>query len=276
MERKPTITTLATGLNFPEGPSFDARGNLWFTELKAGCLTRFDGRELKRFVDGGHVNGMVFDSAGDIWLTNSETHQLKKFLVPTERFEAVLDSVGGRRLCRPNDLAFDAAGNLVFSCHADARTEPLGYLVAQRKDGTAKVVSQNKFFPNGLAFSADGRWLYFAETYKWRVWRAAWDAATATILNEEPWVDIGGPIGPDGMALDAEGNLYVAVFDQSRITVVSPAGKIIEEFPLSVKRPTSCAFDPLGRYGLVVTDADQGCLLSLALPGRQGEKLFYR
>ena len=268
------IIILTDRLNFPESPCFDALGNPWFTEIKAGCLTKLVGSELKRYQAGGNVNGMVFDAAGDIWFTDSENHKLRKYFPRENRFTDVLDSVAGQKLNRPNDLAFDAVGNLVFTCHADGRTEPHGYLVALTKDGNPKVVSRNKFFPNGIAFSQDGRWLYFSETYKWRVWRAAWDAATATILSEEPWVETGGPIGPDGMALDAEGNLYVTVFDQSRIAVISPAGKIIETIPLPVKRPTSCAFDPSGRLGLVVTDADQGCLMSLLLD-RPGAKLFF-
>ena len=272
---QPAITTLATGLNFPEGPNFAADGKLWFTELKAGCLTCFDGGKLERHVAGGNINGMRFDAAGDIWFTDSENHKLRKFFPRKNRFADVLDSVGGEKLNRPNDLAFDAAGNLIFSCHADGRTEPLGYLVVLTKDGNPKVVSRNKFFPNGIAFSQDGRWLYFSETYKWRIGRAVWDAASASILDEQPWVETGGPIGPDGMALDEAGNIYVTVFDQSRIAVISPVGKIIETIPLPVKRPTSCAFDPSGHLGLVVTDADQGCLLSLNL-NRRGAKLFFR
>lgn len=275
MKLQPCITILAAGLDFPEGPSFDSEGRLWFTELKAGCLTCFDGAKPERIFTGGTTNGMVFDAAGDIWFTDSDNHKLRKYLRREPRFEDVLDSVGGEKLNRPNDLAFDSEGNLIFSCHADGRTAPLGYLVARCRDGSAKVISRNKFFPNGVAFSADGRWLYFSETYKWRVWRAAWDATSASISDEQPWVETGGPIGSDGMALDEEGNIYVTVFDQSRIAVISPAGKIIETIPLPVKRPTSCAFDPAGRLGLVVTDADQGCLLSLNL-NRRGAKLFFR
>jgi gluconolactonase len=272
---QPKIVTLATDLNFPEGPTFDIEGRLWFTEVKAGCLTCFEGGKLERVKAGGNVNGMVFDSAGDIWFTDSENHRLRKYYPRERRFKEVLDAIEGERLNRPNDLAFDSCGNLVFSCHADGRTEPHGYLGLMTPDGHARVISRGKFFTNGIVFSADGKWMYFAETYKWRVWRAAWDAVNARLIEEHPWVETGGPIGPDGLALDVEGNLYVAVFDQSRIAVVSPNGKVIETIQLPVKRPTSCAFDPLGRYGLVVTDADRGCLLSLDIK-RQGAKIFKR
>lgn len=275
MELKPKITTLVTGLDFPEGPCFDADGKLWFTECKGGCLSNFADGKLERLATGGKPGCMIFDAVGDIWFTEQEDHKIRKYFRREQRFEDVLDRVAGDRLKRPNDLAFDPAGNLVFSCHADGRTEPLGYMVSFSRDGVAKVISKNKFFTNGVVFTKDGRWLYFAETYKQQVWRAAWDSTRATILKEEPFMQTPGPYGPDGMALDADGNLYVTVFDQSRIMVAAPDGKIIETIMLPVKRPTSCAFDPSGRYGLVVTDADVGCVLSIDLD-RKGEKVFFR
>ncbi|MEI6075724.1 MAG: SMP-30/gluconolactonase/LRE family protein [Verrucomicrobiota bacterium] len=275
MELKPKITMLVTGLNFPEGPCFDAAGKLWFTECRGGCLTNFADGKLERLNVGGKPGCMIFDAAGDIWFTEQEEHKIRKYYRKAQRFEDVLDNVAGERLKRPNDLAFDPAGNLVFSCHADARTEPLGYMVSYSQNGVAKVISKHKYFTNGVVFSKDGRGLFFAETYKQQVWRAVWDSASATILEEEPFVQTPGPIGPDGMALDVEGNLYVAVFDQSRILVAAPDGKIIETFMLPVKRPTSCAFDPSGCLGLVVTDADVGCVLSIDL-NHKGEKIFFR
>lgn len=271
----PPVTILATGLDFPESPAFDASGDLWFTEIKGGCLSRLHPDGVERIRAGGNVNGMAFDAAGDIWFTDSENHRLRKYYRRERRFEEVLDSIDGQRLDRPNDLAFDRRGNLVFSCHADGRTEPRGYLGVLTPEGQARTISRGKYFTNGIAFTEDCRLVYFAETYRWRVWRAAWDAEAAAILDEAPWAETGGPTGPDGMALDVVGNLHVAVFGQSRLAVIEPGGRILETIPLPVSRPTSCAFDPLGRYGLVVTDAERGCLLAIDLK-RQGAKLFYR
>lgn len=269
------IEVLATGLSFPESPAFDSDGQLWFTELKAGCLTCLQpGGGLRRIVAGGNVNGMAFDAIGNIWFTDSEGHRLRRYHVREGRFQDELDSIQGRRLSRPNDLAFAPNGSLVFSCHADGRTQPLGYLAVRTAGGSGRIISANKFFTNGIVFSSDGKRIYFSETYKQRIWRGFWDDATSTILDEHPWVETGGPIGPDGLALDSEENLYAAIFDQSCVAVISPAGKVLDTISLPVKRPTSCAFDPTGRR-LVVTDAEKGWLLAVETVRCGGGKLFY-
>lgn len=269
----PDIRVLADGLSFPEGPSFDASGDLWCTELKAGNLVRWRAGALERFHVGEAANGCAFDRAGRLWFTDSQRNVLGRFDPATGIAETVLSEAGGETLNRPNDLAFDPAGNLVVSCHGDGRTEPTGWLFVRTPDGAARVISRGKYFTNGIAFSADASFFIFAETYRHRLWKAQWDAAAARIVHEEPWAHIGGPIGPDGMAFDADGNLFVAVFDMAKIVVVSPAGEIVETLNLPVKRPTNCAFDPSGRLGLVVTDADRGCLLSIATD-RQGGPVF--
>ena len=98
--------------------------------------------------------------------------------------------------------------------------------------------------------------------------KGTWNAETATIENEAPWVEVGGPIGPDGMCLDIDGNVYVTVFDQGKIAVISPLGKVVETIPLPYKRPTSCIFDTTGRYGLLVTDAEKGILFNINHRGK--------
>lgn len=267
------IRVLVDGLDFPEGPAFDAAGDLWCTELKAGNLVRWRGGPPERFHVGEAANGCAFDRTGRLWFTDSQRQALGCFDPATGLAETVLTEAGGERLNRPNDLAFDPAGNLVVSCHADGRTEPLGWLFVRTPGGDARVISRGKYFTNGIAFSADGSFFIFAETYRHRLWKAQWDPVAARIVHEEPWAHIGGPIGPDGMAFDADGNLFVAVFDMSKLVVVSPQGTLLESIDLPVKRPTNCAFDPSGRLGLVVSDADRGCLLSLAT-NRNGGPVF--
>lgn len=115
-----------------------------------------------------------------------------------------------------------------------------------------------------------------AETYKHRLWKGDWNANTCEWTNEKVWCDVGGPNGPggpDGMAMDAAGNLYAAVYGTGKIKVVSKEGKVIEDIFMPGQNPTNCAFDPAGKLGLVVTEAEKGLLLSVDLNTR-GMQLF--
>lgn len=268
-----TAQVLLTGLAFPEGPAFAPDGSLWAVELKGESLLHLRDGELTRHAVGGGPNGIAIDGRGRIWFCDSQQLAIRCFDPATGELSVKADAVDGAPLTKPNDLAFDPAGNLVFTCPGESRREPTGYACARRPDGTVQQVITDKFFPNGLAFSADGRQLVLAETYRHRLWVGDWNPETAAWTNARVWAEVGGPVGPDGMAFAANGDLYVAVYGSGRVKVVRPDGQLRTEHPLPGQNPTNCAFDPTGRLGLVVTEAEQGLLLSLPVATR-GVALF--
>lgn len=268
------IDILISGLDFPEGPVFDRQGNLWCVELKGGSLVKLNTDEkVQRFATGGFPNGATVDAAGNIWFCDSGKNEIRTFCPKTSSFHTFASEVGGEALFKPNDLAFDVSGNLVFTCPGDSRQVPTGYICALTKEGKVEKIISNKYFPNGVAFTDEGKTLVIAETYKHRIWKGEWDEENIRWHNEYPWAETGGPIGPDGMAFDEDGLLYVAVYASGKIKVISPEGKIVQEYDLSGKNPTNCAFDPSGRWGLVVTEAEKGQLLSIKI-NKKGQALF--
>ncbi|WP_240543678.1 SMP-30/gluconolactonase/LRE family protein [Spirosoma foliorum] len=273
---KDPLTTLATGLNFPEGPAFAADGSLWAVELKGESLVQYKNGKLKRFRVGGGPNGIAIDKQGAVWFCDSAQRSIRRFDPVTEKVETILDNIDGEPLNKPNDLAFDSAGNLVFTCPGESRQEPTGYAVVRMHDGSAKKFTTEKYFPNGLAFSADGKTLVLAETYKHRLWKGNWNAATGEWIDAAVWATVEGPQGPggpDGMAFGEDGNLYVAVYGTGYIHVVSPEGKVIQKIDTAGQNPTNCAFDPTGKLGLVVTEAEKGQLKTVAI-NTKGITLF--
>lgn len=265
MKRKETFEILITGLQFPEGPVFDSSGNLWFVEIKGGNLSRWDGSILDRIDVDGTPNGAVIDKNEVIWFCDSGRGEIRTFNPVLQSFKTICDTtLQNQRLHRPNDLIFDEQGNLLFSDHADGREKPLSTIcVLPVNEKKAKVISSNKYFTNGLAFRADAKTLIFAETYRQQLWIAEWDADSLTLQNERQFAKAGnGPWGPDGIAFDLFENLFVAVFNEGKINVYGKDSQLLKAIDCPGSRPTSCAFDPSGKLGLVVTEAEKGQIIS--------------
>ena len=253
--------TILSGLNFPEGLFFDSLGNLWFVEILGGNLSRWDGQRLEQFNVDGTPNGAIIDKDGLIWFCDSERSKIRTFNPNTKVFTDICsETINREKLKRPNDLIFDPYGNILFSDHSDGRKEFISTFNVLPKGGTqAKVISSGKLFANGLALMNAGKTLVYAETYNQQLWIADWNAEKLELINERPFAKAGnGPWGPDGIAFDEYENLYVTVFNEHLINIYSKTGNLINHIHTEGSRPTSCAFDPSGKLGLVVTEAERG------------------
>jgi gluconolactonase len=258
---------LADGLHFPEGPAFDRRGNLWCVELQGGGLVCWKDGTWSRIPTGGAPNGIAIDWQDRVIFCDSEQLAIRRYEPNTGVLETLADRIAGEPLFKPNDLAFDASGNLLFTCPGDSRTEPTGYVCVLRSDGEMHKIGTGFYFCNGLALTPEGTELIVAETYCQRLWRGKWDASSTTWINPRIWCEglVGAP-GPDGMAWADDGSLWVAVYGSGMVFQIGQNGDILSRVKVAGKNPTNCAIDPSGSLGLVVTEAATGRLLSYSIP----------
>ncbi len=256
---------IARGLAFPEGPLFDAEGNLWCVEMKGGGLARLSrAGQLTRFATGGAPNGLALDGAGGIWFCDSELNAIRRLDPATGACATVVDAVDGHDLDKPNDLAFDAVGNLVFTCPGNSREAPTGYVCCLAPSGACTVIADGLYFPNGLAFTGDGA-LVIAETRRQRLWRGGWDPSERRWISPVELCATGGaPIGPDGLAIDIGGRIHTAIYGTGLIEVFAADGARLGALTTPGANPSNCAFDPTGALGLVVTETERGELLSFS------------
>lgn len=195
-------------------------------KLESGCITRLGEAGPVRFHVGGKPNGLVFGPDGETLFCDAEANSIRR-LDPVDGSTSIYVAGADAALPdRPNDLAFDSNGRLVFTCPDNSRTDPTGRVWSARAGETPRLVAEGLHFRNGLAFSADGRTLFVAETYRHQLWKGEYDPAKGLWINPLPFVELGGPVGPDGIALSDDGALYVAVFGQDAIKRVTPNGLV--------------------------------------------------
>lgn len=155
---------------------------------------------------------------------------------------------------RTNDLASDAAGALWVTTMHIGGTRPIGRLLRRSRDGQWTTVLAGLPILNGPAFDASRNVGYVCDTVNRRILRFALPSgASADVGSPEAFVTFAQTDGyPDGITVDADGNLWVAHYEGSRVTCFSPDGQVVRTVAMPVRNPTSVA---IGDGTLYVTSA---------------------
>jgi gluconolactonase len=168
----------------------------------------------------------------------------------------------GKPLRGPNDLTLDAAnGGFYFSDPGGSSdTEVIGTVHYVDRAGKTHLVDGKLAFPNGIILTPDGKKLYLAESKRNRV--LVYDVLSPgkvgerKVLADLPTKDTAkGQIDnqPDGMCLDAAGNIYVAHYGMQQVQVLSPEGKLLRRYPGGNVTTSNVAFGGPDRTQLFVT-----------------------
>ena len=111
---------------------------------------------------------------------------------------------------------------------------------------------------NGLGWSPDGATMYLVDSGPRTVSAFAFDADAGTMSDGRVLVTIDEEVGaPDGMTVDAEGDLWIAVYGGGRVVRYSPDGVLRQTLPVPAVQTTSCAFGGPGLRQLYVTTATE-------------------
>lgn len=259
---EPKWELVAGGQNFPEGPAWNGRDALFFSNCHGGNIQRvahgatgstlFLAASAEPFTLK-NTNGLTFGADGALYACEYGDPGVLRIDMEG-RSEYLAREYEGARLIRPNDLAFDAAGNLYFTdSWAYKRENPEG--AVYRIDAKTKALTRPAYgiaFANGLAFSADGKRLIVAES-AWNRLLAYDVAADGTLANRTVFADMPGG-DPDGMAFDASGNLVVAHFGMGVLVVFAPDGRRVREIKVPGKKPSNVEFAGADLRTLYVTE----------------------
>lgn len=256
-----SIRVLAGGFGLAEGPAWDARRPdvVLVSDVLQGGVRRVplvEGAEGPPYglVDGRGVGGLAVHADGGLVVTGRTLVHAAPDGTVTELLTRPEDITGY------NDLGVAPDGGVLVGA---LRIKPLkgelstpADLVYVAPDGTASTWSGSEMvWPNGICFALDGRHVIVADFATGTLLRSPWEPGHASHL--EPWVVT--PNGAaDGMSMDAEGNLWVALGPGSGIAVYNPSGTLLTVFQIPGRFVSSVCHAGADRRTLVVTTMHDG------------------
>ncbi|WP_026440703.1 SMP-30/gluconolactonase/LRE family protein [Acidocella facilis] len=260
--------------SFLEGPSFDRAGWLYVTDIPFGRIFRIspDGEwELVTEYDGW-PNGLKIHQDGRLFVTD-----YKRGLVVVDPASGavtpLLETVGSEGFKGVNDLIFAANGDLYFTDQGQTGLQdPTGRVYRLSATGALTCLIGTIPSPNGIVIGPNMDYLLVAVTRANQIWRipllASGLVAKVGIFSHLH----GGPGGPDGLALDEEGNLLVAHTGFGTVWRLSPRAEPLERIVSSAGySTTNLAFGGSARRELFITESQTGTILKagLAVPGQR-------
>ncbi len=268
--------------DYCEGVVFDHQGQGYISHAKSITKFSLDG-EHAVWAETGAPNGHKILADGTHLVCDASQHAVLHLTADAKQLEAASKQCNGQALRGPNDLTLDTPnGGFYFSDPGGSGIDNLiGTIHYVDREGTTHLLDDGLAFPNGIVLRPDGKKLLLAESQKNRI--LAYDVLSPGKLGprqlfaELPKKDESqGQIDnqPDGMCLDAAGNLYVAHYGMRQVQVLDPTGKLIARYPGGNLTTSNVAFggphaDQLFVTGGLPADIGGGGLfrLDLNVPG---------
>ena len=244
------VEKLADGFAFTEGPASDAKGNVYFSDVRNSRIHKWslDGKLTTARENTGLANGLYFDRQGNLLACEGGNRRLTS-ISPDGKVTVLADAYQGKKLNSPNDLWIDPRGGVYFT---DPRygsqdgMEQDGFYVYYLPPGGKKLVRvlDDLVKPNGVIGTADGKLLYVADAgdNKTYVYKIQADGS----LSDRKLI---APVGSDGMTLDERGNLYLT---RGTVQVYDPQGKKIATIEVP-EGPANVCFGGADRHTLFIT-----------------------
>lgn len=239
-----------------EGPVWDVeRQRLWWVDSEAGQVFRgrLDGDALivEEARDLGEKVGSVAPASDGGLLIAVEHHVLVTDAdgTVTEAIRVLPDGLRSRL----NDGTCDPVGRfLVGSIRLDGRQAEES-LWAIETGRTVRQVTSGISVSNGIGFSPDGGTMYYVESRPGTVLAFDYDVVSGAATNRRVLLDCGGT--PDGLAVDVEGNLWVAFFGEGAVRRISPEGEVLASVEVDAPNATCPEFAGPDLDQLVITSA---------------------
>jgi gluconolactonase len=232
----------ATNIDHPECIAFDREGNLW-AGGEAGQIFRIppDGKAQLVANVGGFCAGLAFSLQDNLFVCNPGLGIVR--VKATGEFTVFATHAGEHKLVCPNYGLFDSDGNYYVTDSGQWKKNN-GYLLRYTPDGRGKIIGGPFGYANGLALSADEKSLFMVESNTDSIFR--FEIRADGSLGPAELYASGCGRFPDGLTLDAEGNLYVCCYASDEIwRIDSKRQKTLfawDRWAILLGSPTNMAF----------------------------------
>jgi len=247
-------------LDLGEGPLWDDRTQrLLFVDIMRGHIHEFDpasGRD--RIVNVGRPVGCIALTEKGDWIAAASDgfYRVDPRSGGVVRMVAIEADLRDNRM---NDGYVDAAGRFWAGTMGMGGAREKGTLYRLDPDGKVRRMLGPVSISNGLDWSPDNRIFYYTDLALSRIDQFDFDLASGAIRNRRPFVEFSSEIGyPDGLIVDAEGFVWVALWEGGSLHRYSPDGRLDLIVPVPASQTTKCAFGGKDLQDLYVTSAAVG------------------
>jgi sugar lactone lactonase YvrE len=244
-----------------EGPLWDAgRKTICWVDILNGLIHEYDPAKSKsKSLRVDHMVGSIaICSDGNILAA------LQPGFAFIDRATSAVSNIsmpeGHPTTNRFNDGKCDPAGRFWAGTMALSEEAGAGSVYVFDRNSHIRQVMKGVSISNGMAWTTDGRTLYYIDTPTQRIVAFDYDLETGSIKNKRTAIDLRGERGfPDGMTIDQEDNLWVAHWDGWQVSRWNPrTGKKIGSITMPAARVTSCTFGGERLDELFITTARVG------------------
>jgi sugar lactone lactonase YvrE len=242
-----------------EGPRWDAAGRrLLAVDIEGRVLHRLDpatGEDRPLELDERIGVATPVEGGG---LLLALERRLALFDEATERLRTVAELPHGEGV-RTNDGACDPAGRFFVGTMALDERPGGGALYRYSTSTGLALVLDDVTISNGLGWSPDGRRMYYVDSPTRRVDVFEFDPGTGRLGGRDPFARIAEADGiPDGLAVDDEGGVWVALYGGGAVRRFAPDGELDRVLEVPATNVTACCFGGEDGRSLFVTTARQG------------------
>lgn len=213
-----------------EGLNFDHEGTLWFIDVVKGRIQKVVDGEVITLLDNEGINmpnGAKFINETTMLITDRSAG-LCTFDTETNEYNVWFPDFNGDSFNGLNDLVLDGEGGAYFTDPGQSdyfnRIGRVFYVNYEAEDAAIELIQDGLAYPNGITLSPDGQFIYIAEFNTNSIICIPSAAYTAGRITPYVFARMDAGHGPDGITVDADGNIYIARLEAKEVLVLDNNG----------------------------------------------------